>query len=540
MRSLLYNVLFLPSVGASSSVSSECNPHARIHAPQIRIPSDLGFDEARMDQYAQYSGTHAQAKSKLNPATIVHCTEEEHVQSAVRFAAACGYKVTVRSGGHSYTGSSSCNFERCMQLDLSGMNSTSVEDRLMTTGPGIRLKEFADFSLKHFLSVPHGGCSKVGMGGHLQSSAWGMMSHSHGSGLDHVVSFRMVLADGGIIQVNRDDANSTIYKSVLGSAPGSWGVITQYTLEGVRDAAVPWTRMITIRILWTRANFVASMRQMQFVSKDQEERNLRDMKLILVASPPTEAADTEVFITICGLWTGIDSGPMTKHWRDKYLQPFRDLEHQGFPTSVDLPSTLSAATRLFANLWTNHNDRYAVHSYHSDHWWSDEFIDVMATEMDERVAMIPDVYPSFQFLPLGSNTQWARNAGMNALTWRDARAYVDDWMFVKNESRYEEIAARMRNFSERTRHFWQYTDGSERSTWMSPSTVYPNSTDLRNETIARKFFPNSADFERLKLLKAELDPQDLFSNVGTIPLPDVARREHWSYDGSRHVPPIVV
>lgn len=417
-----------------------------------------------------------------------------------------------------------------MQLDLSGMNSTSVDGRMLTTGPGTRLKSFAEFSLKHFLSVPHGGCTEVGMGGHLQSSAWGMMSHSHGSGLDHVVSFRMVTADGGVVQVNRDDANSTIYKSVLGSAPGSWGVITQYTLEGVHDVAVPWTRFITIHILWSRASFVAALRQAQFISMDQEEQNLRDMKILLIAAPPTEAADTEVFITICGLWTGIDSGPMGEYWNDRYLKPFKDLAHEGFPNSLDMPMPLSTATFFFSSLWTNHNDRYAVTSYHSDHWWSDEFIELIATEMDERVAMIPDVYPSFQFLPLGSNTQWARNAGMNALTWRDARAYVDDWMFVKNESRYEEIAARMRKFSESTRSFWQYTDGSERSTWMSPSTVYPHSTDLRNESIARKFFPDSAQFERLRMLKAELDPQDLFSNVGTIPLPDVAL-----YDGAREV-----
>jgi len=415
---------------------------------------------------------------------------------------------------------------------------------MITAGPGIRLKDFAEFSLLHLLSVPHGGCSKVGMGGHLQSSAWGMMSHSHGSGLDHVVSFRMVLADGDVIQVNRDDADSTIYKSVLGSAPGSWGVITQYTLEGVPDTEVPWTRMITIRILWSRANFVAALRQTQFIAMDQEARNVRDMKIILITLPPTEAADTDVFITVCGMWTGIDSGPMWQHWRDEYLQPFWDLEHEGFPTSVDVPMTLSAATRLFANLWTNHNDRYAVQAFHSDHWWSDEFIELIATEMDERVAMIPEVYPSFQFLPLGSNTQWARNAGMNALTWRDARAYVDDWMFVKNETRYEEIAERMRSFRESTRRFWQYTDGSDRATWMSPSTVYPNSTDLRNKTIAQQFFPKSTEFERLRLLKAELDPEDLFSNVGTIPLPDEARTDPKPFGGAREfilsAPPVVV
>merc|ERR1712166_1048048 len=98
---------------------------------------------------------------------------------------------------------------------------------------GNTLISLANVTMKYNLSVPHGGCSKVGMGGHLQSSAWGMMSHSHGSGLDHVLSFRMVLANGSVAEVSRDDANSTVYKSVLGSAPGSWGIITQYTLEGV-------------------------------------------------------------------------------------------------------------------------------------------------------------------------------------------------------------------------------------------------------------------------------------------------------------------
>merc|ERR1712070_152263 len=318
------------------------------------------------------------------------------------------------------------------------------------------------------------------------------------------------------------------------------GVITQYTLEGVHDVTVPWTRMITVHILWSRANFVAALRQAQFISMDQEAQNLRDMKVLLIAAPPTEAADTEVFITICGLWTGIDSGPMEEYWRDRYVKPFQDLAHEAFPNSANMPMPLSAATEIFSSLWMNHNDRYAVQSFHSDHWWSDGLVELIATEMDERVAMIPDVYPSFQFLPLGSNTQWARNAGMNALTWRDARAYVDDWMFVKNESRYEEIAERMRSFSKKTRHFWQYSDGSERSTWMSPSTVDPNATDLRNETIARKFFPDSAQFERLKLLKAELDPEDLFSNVGTIPLPDMASRDHRSYNDARETATVFV
>jgi hypothetical protein len=133
--------------------------------------------------------------------------------------------------------------------------------------------------------------------------------------------------------------------------------------------------------------------------------------------------------------------------------------------------------------------------------------------------MIPDVYPSFQFMPLGANSQWARNAGLNSLTWRDARAYVDDWMFVKNESRYEEVRERMVNFREKTKKYWLYKDGTDRSTWMTPMTTYANSTDLNNETIRRQYFPVDALYRHLQLVKAEVDPEDMFSNTGTVRLP---------------------
>ena len=349
-----------------------------------------------------------------------------------------------------------------------------------------------------------------------------MQTNSHGSGMDHITSFRMVMADASVRVVSRDDKNNTLFRSVLGSAPGSWGIITEYTLEGIRDTTLPWTRAFTIRLEYSKAAFIFAFKQTQFIVKDQEAKNLRDMKVLLVTAPPTEGAeslDDTVYIDLYGLWTGIDSGRMTKEWHDLYLEPFYAWPHTGFPSTLNVPLPLSLAGRMFANMWTNHHDRYAIQAFHSDRWWDDEFIEIMATEVDERVAMVPEVYPSFQFLPLGHQTQWARNAGLNSLTWRDARAYVDDWMLIKNDSRYEEIRTRMRNFRERTRKYWAYKDGTDRSTWMTPMTTYDNSTDLTNETIARGFFPDYTLFEKLQLMKAEVDPTGMFANRGTIPLP---------------------
>ena len=92
-------------------------------------------------------------------------------------------------------------------------------------------------------------------------------------------------------------------------------------------------------------------------------------------------------------------------------------------------------------------------------------------------------------------------------------------MFVKNDDRYEEMVERMVSFREKTRKYWQHADGSDRSTWMTPATTYANSTDWRNRTIAKKFFWNDTQFEELQRVKLELDPDNLFSNKGTLPRP---------------------
>merc|ERR1719162_1143128 len=101
------------------------------------------------------------------------------------------------------------------------------------------------------------------------------MSHSYGSGMDYVESFRMVLADGSVQQYARNDVNNTVYWSVLGSAPGSWGILTQFVLKGVSDIEVPYTRVMNVKIRWSKKDLLAAMKQTQFIAMDQEKRNVR-------------------------------------------------------------------------------------------------------------------------------------------------------------------------------------------------------------------------------------------------------------------------
>ena len=150
---------------------------------------------------------------------------------------------------------------------------------------------------------------------------------------------------------------------------------------------------------------------------------------MVVVSPPSELEDYEMYITVVMLWTAIDSGNMAKNgWEKQYGQPFLEMDHLPYPSTLDMIVPLSAASgvKLGTVDFTNHGDRYAIQSMHSDTWWDGNLTELLADEMVERAKLIPDMYPPFQYLPLGRQTQWARNAGMNSFTWRDTRPYVDD------------------------------------------------------------------------------------------------------------------
>src|SRR5664280_359196 len=98
------------------------------------------------------------------PEVIVQATTEHEVAAAVRLAAANGWKVGIRSGGHSW----SCNHVRAggMLLDVSRLNQVTIDKTTMlaTAGPGCRSDEFDDLLAEQDLFFPVGHCQGVGPG----------------------------------------------------------------------------------------------------------------------------------------------------------------------------------------------------------------------------------------------------------------------------------------------------------------------------------------------------------------------------------------
>ncbi len=233
---------------------SDCSNGSSLVAAGLDVitPRSRGYDEKR-SQWASKMGSVAASNDRLSPQLIAFCSSEGQVARAVNFANQCGYRISVRSGGHQYSGFSSClGGLRCMQLDVSKLHTFEYDAQgdLLTLGVGLRIYEVYSRLVPLGLALPLGICNQVGLGGHLQSSSLGYLSRTEGLGMDHINAFRIVLADGSIRRIDRNSTvgceggepcERNLFWAALGGSPGSWGVILDYTFRPIHASAYPHT-----------------------------------------------------------------------------------------------------------------------------------------------------------------------------------------------------------------------------------------------------------------------------------------------------------
>ncbi len=141
--------------------------HAANFVGEVFRKGDSGYEAARR------STCRNAALPDRYPDIIVQATREEHVVAAIRLANGNGWRVAVRSGGHSW----SCNHVRDggMLLDVSRLNTVTIDRNAMraTVGPGCRGDQVNDLLAKQKLFFPVGHCQGVGLGGFLLQGGFG-------------------------------------------------------------------------------------------------------------------------------------------------------------------------------------------------------------------------------------------------------------------------------------------------------------------------------------------------------------------------------
>lgn len=171
------------------------------------------------------------------PDIIVQARTQAEAAGAVRLARAEGWKVGVRSGGHSWAVSHLR--DGGMLLDVSQLNAVEIDAAGLSAraGPGCKGHELNDELARHKLLFPVGHCQGVALGGYLLQGGFGWNSRVLGNACENVTAIDYVDAEGQIRHASATE-NSDMYWAARGAGPGFFGVITRYHLKLTRRPRV--------------------------------------------------------------------------------------------------------------------------------------------------------------------------------------------------------------------------------------------------------------------------------------------------------------
>ncbi|WP_368499128.1 FAD-binding oxidoreductase [Herbiconiux sp. A18JL235] len=167
--------------------------------------------------------------SPMAPDLVVGATGEADVQAAVRFAAAHDLEVVVQATGHgSYRGVDHGLLIRTHRLDSV---TVDAEAGTYTIGAGTRWMGILPQLAEHGLAAVTGSSPSVGAVGLTLGGGVGPLSRTLGWAADRAVSYRVVIGDGSVVEVDADH-HPDLFWALKGGKVGL-GVVTEMTLEAV-------------------------------------------------------------------------------------------------------------------------------------------------------------------------------------------------------------------------------------------------------------------------------------------------------------------
>ncbi|KAM0227182.1 hypothetical protein ACHAP5_012232 [Fusarium lateritium] len=170
----------------------------------------------------------------------------------IQVAVGCGVdnnvRVTAKSGGHSFGSYGLGGEDGHLVVELQQLNNVTLfKNGMAKIQPGARLGHVSQELYKQGgRAIPHGACPGVGLAGHALHGGYGRMSRTHGLTLDWVTGARVVLADGSMVFCSAHE-NSELFWALQG-AGSSFGIVAEFEFKTFE--APEYVTLFTIELPW--------------------------------------------------------------------------------------------------------------------------------------------------------------------------------------------------------------------------------------------------------------------------------------------------
>ncbi|KAJ6036379.1 hypothetical protein N7540_000658 [Penicillium herquei] len=201
----------LVSYGAASSFENCLRPQLSPGATLITGQSDTVVP--RWTEYKEFSTSH-----------IVNASTETDVQATVRCANEAGLKFFAQSGGNAWSTTWSLQ-EKDVVINLRNMNQIkfNAQRTKVEIGGGTIVSEVIDAAYDKNTLVVTPNCNCVGMMGATLGAGYSRFMGEHGFALDNILSMRVVLASGEIVDVS-ETSHPELWWAMRG-AGGNFGIV---------------------------------------------------------------------------------------------------------------------------------------------------------------------------------------------------------------------------------------------------------------------------------------------------------------------------
>ncbi|KAK3427985.1 hypothetical protein EUGRSUZ_F04104 [Eucalyptus grandis] len=169
------------------------------------------------------------------PVAIIFPGSVEQLKSSIVCCREGAWEIRVRSGGHSYEGTSwvATDGAPFVVVDMMNLNGVRVDLDTMTAWVegGATLGEtyyaIAEASDVHGFSA--GSCPTVGVGGHISGGGFGLLSRKYGLAADNVVDALLVDSRGRLL--DRKAMGEDVFWAIRGGGGGLWGIIYAWKIK---------------------------------------------------------------------------------------------------------------------------------------------------------------------------------------------------------------------------------------------------------------------------------------------------------------------